>query len=212
MLKLPILITHKLKVLMNEMLEQIKLYILSLMFLFIIVLIMSINILPCNEIAGCIEYSLSDYLTSNWLPCLMILAIAVCEKFRRDFEFNLGGGSSDSLVIEECQSESYEHLTFLSTYIVPFLGFNFESPFRLIAYLFLLVLIGFMLIRTDRCYANPTLAIFGYKLYKANLADGDTKYNSIIIITKSDLTSGDNIAYKFMSPTTCFVRKISSDK
>ena len=195
-----------------ETLEQVKLYILSLMFLFIIILLMALKMPVCDENLGCCEFQLYDYLKSNWLACLMLLSIFICLIIKRDFEFDLEGGASDSLMIKKCQSENYEHLTFLSTYIIPFLGFNFDSPMRLLAYLFLVVLIGVMLVRSDKCYANPTLAVLGYKLYRATLSDGCNDYNSVVIVTKSDLSSGDNVAYKFISKTVCFVRKVNSVK
>ena len=195
------------KVLMIKNFDEIKLYILSLMFLFIIIFIMSINTLPCINAVPCKEYQLADYLMANWLPILMFFAVIICEIIRRNFEFKMKGGGADSLVVGNCQSESYEHLTFLSTYIIPFLGFNFESTFRLLAYLFLLVLIGVILIRTGGYYANPTLAIFGYKLYRVDLSDKNECYKSLIVITKNNLKTGDNVNYSFISDTVCFVRK-----
>ncbi|WP_308413060.1 anti-phage protein KwaA, partial [Vibrio parahaemolyticus] len=77
------------------------------------------------------------------------------------FEYELKGGSQDSLRVEQSKSESYEHLTFLATYIIPFLGFSFDEPRKLAAYVLLLVVIGFIFVRTDKYYANPTLALLG---------------------------------------------------
>ncbi|WP_412497793.1 anti-phage protein KwaA [Vibrio furnissii] len=190
--------------------KQVKLYILSLMFLFCMVFLMSINTLPCDA-NTCSGKSVGDYFAANWLPILMLFAIGYCEKIRREFEFVLAGNSGDSLKILECKSESYEHLTFLATYIIPFLGFNFESIFRLLAYLMLLVIIGIIFIRTDKYYANPTLAIFGYKLYKVTLSDCNNHYESITVLTKSNLKAGQNVSYQFISDTVCFVRKIINE-
>ncbi|MBV1842229.1 anti-phage protein KwaA [Photobacterium ganghwense] len=189
--------------------DQIKLYLLSLMFLFFMVLLISLNINPCDGEAKCTEPKVIDYLKTNWLPILMLFFIFYCEKIRREFEFYLKGSASDSLKVLECKSESYEHLTFLATYIIPFLGFNFESIPRLLAYLFLMIIIGVIFIRTNRYYANPTLAVFGYKLYKVTLADSENHYDSITVISKSDLKAGQNVKYKFISESVCFVRDIS---
>ena len=87
--------------------------------------------------------------------------------------------------------------------------FNFDSIFRLLAYLLLLIVIGIIFIRTDKYYANPTLAIFGYKLFKVTLADRNNNYDSISVLTKSDLKAGQNVAYQFISESVCFVRKIN---
>ena len=190
--------------------EQIELYVLSLMFLFCMIFFMSIDTLPCEDTSVCKNYEPLDYLYANWLPVLMIIALGYCEKIRRSFEYILEGNSGDSLTIEECKSESYEHLTFLATYIIPFLGFNFESIFRLIAYFMLFVIIGIIYVKTDMYFANPTLAVFGYKLYKVTLSDSENRYESITVLTKNNLEVGQNVSYQFISNSVCFVRKVNN--
>lgn len=191
--------------------EKIKLYILSLMFLFVMVIFLSINIKPPSSDSE-IRYNIAIYyILSNWLPILMFFSIIYCEFIRRAFDFELNGSASDSLLVIDCKSENYEHLSFLATYIVPFAGLNFDSPLKLLAYLFLLVVIGIIFVRTDKYYTNPTLSIYGYKLYRATLADHVSHYHSVIVITKHDLKKGQNIAYKFISEDVCFARKINND-
>lgn len=191
--------------------EKIKLYILSLMFLFVMVIFLSINIKPPSSDSE-IRYNIAIYyILSNWLPILMFFSIIYCEFIRREFDFELNGSASDSLLVIDCKSENYEHLSFLATYIVPFAGLNFDSPLKLLAYLFLLVVIGIIFVRTDKYYTNPTLSIYGYKLYRATLADHVSHYHSVIVITKHDLKKGQNIAYKFISEDVCFARKINND-
>ncbi|MBL0670090.1 hypothetical protein JD504_04875 [Aeromonas hydrophila] len=191
--------------------EKIKLYILSLMFLFVMVIFLSINIEPPSSDSE-LKYNIAIYyILSNWLPILMLFSIIYCEFIRRGFDFELNGSASDSLLVIDCKSENYEHLSFLATYIVPFAGLNFDSPLKLLAYLFLLVVIGIIFVRTDKYYTNPTLSIYGYKLYRATLADHVSHYHSVIVITKHDLKKGQNIAYKFISEDVCFARKINND-
>ncbi|MFA7824674.1 anti-phage protein KwaA [Aeromonas sp. s3] len=191
--------------------EKIKLYILSLMFLFVMVIFLSIDIKPPSSDSE-VRYNIAIYyILSNWLPILMFFSIIYCEFIRREFDFELNGSASDSLLVIDCKSENYEHLSFLATYIVPFAGLNFDSPLKLLAYLFLLVVIGIIFVRTDKYYTNPTLSIYGYKLYRATLADHVSHYHSVIVITKHDLKKGQNIAYKFISEDVCFARKINND-
>lgn len=191
--------------------EKIKLYILSLMFLFVMVIFLSINIESPSSDSELKYNIVIYYILSNWLPILMLSSIIYCEFIRREFDFELNGSASDSLLVIDCKSENYEHLSFLATYIVPFAGLNFDSPLKLLAYLFLLVVIGIIFVRTDKYYTNPTLSIYGYKLYRATLADHVSHYHSVIVITKHDLKKGQNIAYKFISEDVCFARKINND-
>ncbi len=132
--------------------EKIKLYILSLMFLFVMVIFLSINIKPPSSDSELKHNIIMYYALSNWLPILMLALIAYCEFLRREFDFELNGSASDSLLVIDCKSENYEHLSFLATYIVPFAGLNFDSPFKLLAYLFLLIVIGIIFVRTDKYY------------------------------------------------------------
>ncbi|VXA78697.1 MULTISPECIES: anti-phage protein KwaA [Aeromonas] len=191
--------------------EKIKLYILSLMFLFVMVIFLSINMESPSSDSELKYNIVIYYILSNWLPILMLFSIIYCEFIRREFDFELNGSASDSLLVIDCKSENYEHLSFLATYIVPFAGLNFDSPLKLLAYLFLLVVIGIIFVRTDKYYTNPTLSIYGYKLYRATLADHVSHYHSVIVITKYDLKKGQNIAYKFISEDVCFARKINND-
>lgn len=180
------------------------------MFLFFIVLLMTIDTLPCVTSNACEKNTFIDYAFANWLPISMFILIIYCEVIRRQFEFVFSGNTGDSLRITKCESESYEHLTFLATYIIPFTGLNFDSIFRLSAYLFLIIIIGVIFIRTEKYYANPTLAIFGYKLYRVTLSDQIKSYDSVVVLTKSELKIGQSVAYQFISKNVCFVREISN--
>ncbi|HIF9136494.1 hypothetical protein KFZ67_05985 [Photobacterium damselae] len=187
--------------------EQVKLYILSLTFLFVIIIIITIN--PLRD--QLITPSLTDYITANLIPISMLLLLAWSILIKKQFEFELQGNSSDSLLIKECESEDYENLTFLATYIIPFAGLSFDSTQKVFAYIVLLSVIGIMVIKTEKYYANPTLAILGYKLYRVTLADMVNNYTSVIVITKNDLQVGDNVCYKFLSKSVCFVRKTNNE-
>ena len=111
--------------------EQVKLYVLSLMFLFLIVLIISFD---CDPIILSIENREFSKLIiyDNWLPILMFFMLVYCHQVGRGFNHKLAGNVSDSLKVKACANEDYEPLTFLATYIIPFFGFNFDSPNRLL--------------------------------------------------------------------------------
>lgn len=181
--------------------EEVKLYILSLSILFLIVLVMTLNVPDVSS-----EIVWSKVLKSNWLPLTMLALMFYSYMIHREFEYALKGGVGDSLRVCECKSENYEHLTFLATYIIPFFGFNFDDPRRLIAYLFLLVVIGVIFVKTDKYYANPTLAVLGYKLYRATLADANNRYESVVIISQCNVSTGQLVNYKLLSRGIFFVK------
>lgn len=187
---------------------QIKLYILSLAILFLIVFLITVKLDVCIKDIDCTSLTWKDYAFANWLPIIMLILMLYCEIIRREFEHMLDGGAGDSMFVVECQSENYEHLTFLATYIIPFFGFSFTETGRLLAYGVLLIVIGAIFIKTDRYYANPTLALFGYKLYRITMSDANARYESVIVITKSTLSANQSVNYKLLSNNVYYVRKI----
>ena len=59
----------------------------------------------------------------------------------------------------------------------------------------LLFLIGWIFVKMDLYYGNPTLALMGYRLYRAKIKDGNAP-DGIILISKDRLTS--DVAIKWI--------------
>ncbi|EHI9274977.1 hypothetical protein J9102_004194, partial [Vibrio vulnificus] len=143
---------------------------------------------------------------ANLLPILMLFALLYSWAIKRDFDHLLEGGGEQVIRVQNVQSEDYEHLTFLATYIIPFFGFTFDDPRRLIAYFILLVLIGIMFIKTNKYFANPSLAVLGFKLYKATLSDSNGIYESVILISHDVIKSESVVKYRLISSGVFFVK------
>ncbi|CAB1248283.1 anti-phage protein KwaA [Vibrio cholerae] len=199
--------------------EKVKLYILSLAILFLIVMIMSLK-MPVYKFSVCLGeqrsvsfwakevlFAILDTYLLNWLPFLMFLCFCISMLIKYQFDYMLEGGGENTIRVCEAKSEDYEHLTFLATYIIPFFGFSFDDPRKLVAYVVLLVVIGFIFVRTDKYYANPTLALFGFKLYRANLTDQNGLYESVIVISQDTITPNQIIKYKLISDNVFYAKK-----
>lgn len=188
--------------------DQSQLYILSLYFLFLMISVLTFRLDLLSDI---LKLEFDKVKVEDFLFTLSLLAMAICEYLRRQFERYLGGGGGDTLKVMECKSEDYENLTFLATYIIPFAGMSFDSLNKIFAYILLLVVIGVIFVKTEKYYANPTLAIFGYRLYKADLSDSNALYQSIMVISKCRLQAGSNVHYKFLSNSVCFAREVNNE-
>ncbi len=206
-----------------EIIDKVKLYILSLTILFVIVFIMSMKLPQYNfdlcltSECGIVEWGkllgrniLITY-KENWLPVLMYLCFLVSIWIMYDFEYMLEGGGENTIRVCNVKTEDYEHLTFLATYIIPFFGFNFDDPRRLVVYLILLIVIGIIFIRTDKYFSNPTLALFGFKLFKADLSDQNGLYESVTIISQDVIEPNQVIKYKLIS-SNVFYAKVTSKR
>lgn len=197
--------------------EEIKLYILSLAILFLIVFLITLDLKSFAEISTCIiklncppEFNkinvIANLISKNTLPLIMVVMIIYCIAIKSEFEHKLDGGSGDTLNITKCENQDYEYLSFLATYIIPFFGFSFNEIGRLLAYAVLLIVIGIIFIKTEKYYANPTLAVFGYRIYKVTLSDGNNEYKSVIAISREKLSSNISVKYKNLSENVFFVR------
>lgn len=191
----------------SEQFNKLGLYMVSLIMLFVFVLILSAKVPLCfgND---CSFIGFKALISSNIIPIICIVLILSGMYFFIRFKNITKFNGLDSVKITECQSESYENLTFLATYIVPFIGFSFDDPQKNAAYFLLIIVIGLIFIRTDKYYANPTLALFGYKLYKVSIShasNGETK--NLIAITTDKLAVGDYVYYSFFDELFFIARK-----
>lgn len=196
---------------LSNTIDKIGLYILSLLVLFVFIILLTLNLPYCFG-DGCefVGWSmLLDLSKENGASILSLVGIFTGIFFYFRFEHEVKGGSMDAMRIEKCNSESYEHLVFLATYIIPFIGFTFDEPRKIFAYFLLLIVIGIIFIRTDKYYANPTLALIGYKLFKADMSCRGVQYKNMVIISKDEITESDHVNFKFLSNSVCFARKVS---
>lgn len=101
-----------------------------------------------------------------------------------------------SFKVIEIENVEYEHLTFLATYIIPLVCFQLENLRYVVVLIILLVVIGCIHIRTDMFYANPTLALLKFRIYKVKglFRVGEIREN-MILITREELQTKDQIKY-----------------
>ena len=135
-------------------------------------------------------------LSHNVVPIICILSLVVGGFSYYDFNHQITGTPELSFEITAIENIDYEHLTFLTTYIVPLVCFNFDSIRYEIVLAILLVVMGAIYIRTDLFYANPTLAILRFRIYKVSgrLRGGGTR-NNIILICREKLNQNDRVEY-----------------
>lgn len=171
------------------------LYVISLWLLFLLVIIITAKIPMCwGEDCEFIGFSQLDSAIIVPIVCLVCLLWGIYE-FKR-FSFDIKGSTNLPFKLVKVESINYEHLTFLATYIIPLVTFDFESTRYLIVLALLLIFMGIIYIKTDLFYANPSLALLGFHIYKA---DGEFKNNearqNIVIITRCKLKNSDRVSY-----------------
>jgi hypothetical protein len=129
----------------------------------------------------------------NIIPLICLIFILAGLYFYLSFDYWLNGTGKLASTITSVENVNYKHLTFLSTYIIPLICFNFDNTRYIIVFFLLLIIIGIIYIKTDIFYANPTLALLKFRIYRIQLDQPDN-HDKIIIITKDKLSKNDKIS------------------
>lgn len=180
---------------------KIGLYIVSLVLLFISIIIKTYNHFSFNICSSwpCTK----SYLLANIpsLVCLIFIAIGliVYQLYFRE----LNGDFAHPKTIRSIENISNNHLSFLATYILPFVTFDFHDNRNWIILIFMLVIIGIIYVRTNFFYTNPTLSLFGVYVYYLTF---DSDENKIIAISRGKLKQGQIVRRRLIDENIYFVK------
>lgn len=186
--------------------EKFELYILSLWFLFLLIIVITIDVPFCYG-EGCKFIGLATLLQRNIISVIAFGFLAFGTLYYFRFDYRVAGSKSIAARIVKIEDVNYEHLTFLTTYIIPLICFNLTSFRYLLALGILLFVIGVIYVKTDKFYANPTLAVLGFRVYKVNLQTRLGLVEGVVVISKERLAEGDQVSRLGLDDKVYFVRK-----
>jgi hypothetical protein len=121
------------------------------------------------------------------------------------FDFNRNITRGASLLpkkIIKIENQSSETLSFLATYIIPLACLDMDKDRSLPMLILILILIGWIYIKTNLFYTNPTLSILGFHVYKIDTE----KTPEIIVVTKSNLDINNNILIRKIDQNLYFAK------
>jgi hypothetical protein len=78
--------------------------------------------------------------------------------------------SAIKLTVSGIQDNNAEHLSYLATYVLPFVGVKFDTWQNTLATLALFYVLGHIYIKTNLILTNPTLTFFGFTI--SGVTDG----------------------------------------
>lgn len=180
-------------------------YVLSLCLLFIIIIIKQIEI-P----ASCTPFAL---LKANIIPtiCLFLLIFSVW--FYSQFDSIIKEDKTGPFKIIKIENANSDYPVFLATYIIPLIGFELETFRQIIYFIVTLIALGLMYIKSNIFYANPTLSLFNFIIYKVNLQSNiDAPIKSCILLTKEKLTLHDEIILIELGSGVSYAKKAYTRK
>jgi len=168
---------------------KFELYMISLWLLFVLMIVVKVDLPICLG-ANCQYIGTKALIEKNILPAISLILIAVVAICYFRFKYRTQANVGLPVTARNVEDLSYEHLTFLTTYIVPLICFNLDNARYIVALFILLIVIGQIYIKTDKFYANPTLAILGFRLYKIEI-EGISK----VLITTDRIIESDKIVF-----------------
>jgi len=191
---------------MNNTRRKIDLYLLSLALLFVFFLVISTE-LPSSSFSWSDIESWKDLASNNVLPILSVSALLYCIFSYFRFDYDLKGTTNIPFEINNIEDINYEHLTFLATYVVPLISFDFGSGRQMIVLALLLVVMGIIYIKTDLFYANPSLALLGFHIYRANGSFKNGERGGIVLICRGRLSEKQKVSYIRLDDRIYYVRR-----
>lgn len=187
------------------------LYVLSLWLLFVSLLIMSYDKVLIKNIwdyffAEKFYFEAFSLKVRNivFLFSLTFIIIGIIILFILANSF--GSGWSVVCTVSDISDENHEHLEFLTTYIMPLVFTDVDSKRTVLNLALMIIIIGAIYVKTNRFYSNPSLAILGFRIYKANVHDRGVK--KCTIICRGILNTNSSIKYIKIDDETYFAKII----
>ena len=190
---------------MANVLRKVDLYILSLGLLFVFFIIIAAEP-PASSFSFKDAGSWKALVVNNPLPVVSILGLLYCLFAYFRFDFDLKGANEIPFEVKKLENINYEHLTFLATYVVPLISFDFGSGRQMIVLALLLVVMGTIYIKTDLFYANPSLALLGFHFYRACVHFKNGEREGITLICRERLVENQKLSYIKLDDRIYYVR------
>lgn len=188
---------------------KLHFYIMSLWLLFVLLFLLTVDI-PISFSKDAHFIGVMPLLKRNWFAFISLLLallgiVLPLWKCESGLVFQI-----QPYEILSVKNENYEYLTFLTTYIIPLICIDLTKVRYVIVLGVLLVLIGFIFIRMDLYYGNPTLALMGYRLYRAEIK-GCEAPDGIILISRDRLNKASSIKWIPIDEYVWIAKEIKND-
>ncbi len=171
---------------------------------FLLLIIMTVDIPVCIK-SNCAYIGWDQLLTINNVIALgsfILLLLGIL--FYYQFLNNLRGDLDLPVEIKKIDNINYEYFALLMT-IISLIAFDFYTIRGLILLIALLIILGAIFMKTELFYSNPSFALLGFHIYKADT--NNPQLQNSIFITKDKIKIGDKVKYLKISDQVYFTKK-----
>lgn len=118
--------------------------------------------------------------------------------------------------ITQIQNVTSDNMTYIISYLVPFLSLNLNSTANLYSIIVLILTIGIIYVNSDMLYINPLLNWFGYRTYKISgkILNRDKDVNDVFFIIPKEISqiSVENVINQMQYDTSIYIASSISKK
>ena len=172
---------------------KVRFYIMSLWLLFFLIFLLTVDI-PISFAPDAKFIGWKELFSRNVLALISLFCTLSSWVLTRELKYQWQGVTNPPYKVTTIKNENYEYLTFLTTYIIPLICIDLSNLRYVIVLIVLLFVIGYIFVRMELYYGNPTLALMGYRLYRADI-DGVDAPDGVILIAQNRLSSGAYIKW-----------------
>lgn len=127
-----------------------------------------------------------SFLERNpFLMIVVVLSIILVLSARWIFSV-VGTAGKTTITFTVVERKDQDVLSYVVTYLVPFMGLSLSSTPEIVANLMLVLVMGFLYVRSNLIYINPVLSFLGYSIYEGI----DQVGNHNVIISRQKLLPG----------------------
>lgn len=116
------------------------------------------------------KYGLAHWIFGMTMGLLSVGSIVAIVVY-----LNVAAGlGSDRVLVERISGKDPEAMSYIVTYLIPFLDINIDQPENLVSLLLLFLVLGIVYVHSNLFYINPTLNVLNYHLFEIEIEGGKT--------------------------------------
>lgn len=186
------------------LMEKVKLFIMSFWIFFLLLIVVTLDFSICigND---CSFIGFKKLLTiNNLIAFSSFVLLLLGGLFYYQFLNKLKNDLDLPLTINNVENINYEYFALLIT-IISLIAFDFTTVRGLVLLALLLIIMCAIFIKTELFYSNPSFALLGFHIYKADTNNEGIKNK--ILISKDKIKEGDKVKYLKISDKVYFTKK-----
>ncbi len=165
---------------------------------------------PESEFIGWAQLWINTRVGCLIIAISTLLELCIYSLFKYECKKEAG---EESEIIESIEDKSFELISFVTSIFLPLISFQYNQLSHWVVTLLIVLLIGYIFCHSDGYYTNPTLAVFGCRLYRVKLCNQRQgtarKIREITIVSTKVLKTNDRVRCVKLSDNVCFANSES---